>query len=74
MARIVATLENCDISSSNARGKDLFFGKSPLVVSPQDSFVASSDDSILKAGSSEILPGMPEGGLPVAATDHNYDI
>jgi len=74
MARIVAMLENCDMSSSNVRSSELLVGKSPLVVSPHDKFVASSDGSvfitssdngILKAGSGECLPELPEGGLPV---------
>jgi hypothetical protein len=54
-----------------------------LVVSPHDKFVASSDgsavvirdvDGILDAGSGECLPELPEGGSPVAATDHRDDL
>jgi hypothetical protein len=84
MAPIVATLEKCNIVNSlNARGSEPLVGKSPLVVSPQNKFiessdssalVACSDDGILKAGSGECLPELPEGGLPVAATDHKVDL
>jgi hypothetical protein len=88
MARIVATLENCDImSSSNARDSESFVvGKSPLmnfVLSPRDKFVASCDGSALVtsnddgptgAGSGICLPELPEGGLPEATTSHRVDL
>jgi hypothetical protein len=84
MARIVATLKNCNImSTSNARSSAPLVGKSPLVVSPQkklvassdiSAFVASSDDGILKVGSGECLPELPKGGLPVAANNHRDDL
>jgi hypothetical protein len=88
MARIVATLENCDVSSLNASGSEPYVvaEKSPLVecvFSPHDKFVASrdgsafvtsSDDGVLKAGSGECLPELPGGGLPVATTGHRDDL
>jgi hypothetical protein len=71
------------MSSSNARGSEPLVGKFPLMVCPDDRFVANSDgsrfvsssgDGIFKAGSGECLPELPEGGSPVATTDNRDDV
>ena len=89
MARVVATLQG-NLSSSNVSGSPPFvvnLRKSSLVesvFSPQDKFVAGSDDSVDvaadvtssngKNSSGKCLPRVPEGGLLVAATSHRNDL
>jgi len=87
MARVVATLEICSMSSSDASGSEPYVvnEKSPLVeyvFSPRDKFVASSDgsakfvtssDGVLKVGSGECLPKLPDSDCS-AVTSHRDDL
>jgi hypothetical protein len=88
MAREVATLENGNQSSLNVDGLPPFVvTKMSILVdvmcSPPECFVAGcdsrkfvtgSDGVVLKTGSGECLPELPEGGLPVATTSRGNDL
>jgi hypothetical protein len=89
IARIVATLDCGNMSSSDASGSDMpVVEKSSLVninikrppsekcVVGSDGImlVTSCDNGFLNVGSGECLPELPESGAPVAATCHGDDL
>ena len=74
VARVVATLEVYDKQSSftDALGWNPLVGKSPLVVSPKENYVASSDGT--KTGMGENHSQVPEGGLRSKGTIPGSDL
>jgi len=85
MARIVATLSNCDASNASGLGPPVV-GKSPLVIeriSPcetvvpeiiDDTFVTDSIDGFLKVGAGECLSELPDSGSRVVTTSLEKDL
>jgi len=85
MARIVATLSNCDASNASGLGPPVV-GKSPLVIkriSPcktvvpeivDDTFVTDSRDGFLNVGAGECLSELPDSGLRVVTASLERDL